>query len=232
MIFDPPCRSFEFERDHWRRASRASATCAIRSTCSYSILQCSKTAEQVLKRLLLFVFPCRHGASRLGCSLTMQVDPGAPAQRVAARPSMPSAHGCPMPPICSTFGSAAACAGGELVTRYFRRRRPHFECFRAFAHWSTALCEFAISRFPSYRRSFTVTLQLRCAISRRSVRCFGREVACNASFFTAVEIENEVKIHVLYLISMREPIQLWLLRLRLQDSVALVQKTSKDRRQT
>jgi hypothetical protein len=132
--FDPPCRSFEFERHHWRRASRATATCAIRSTCSCSIPQRSKSAGQVLKLFHLLAFPYLHGAFRRLCSHTMQIDPGAPAQRVAARPSVPSAYGWPMPPIRSTFGSAAACAGGELVTRYFRRRRPHFECFRAFVH--------------------------------------------------------------------------------------------------
>jgi hypothetical protein len=127
------------------------------------------------------------------------------------------------------FWLCGGVLGGELVARYFRRRRPKFECFGVLLHLSTVLCELAIPSSASYRRSSTIALSLRRAISRRPAPCFGREVACNASFDTTIEIAKAAKIHVIYVISRRELFRLRLLRLRLQDSVALVRKTSKDR---
>ena len=230
MNFDPRCRSFEAVRDHWRRTSRATATCAIRSIYSCSIPP--KTAGQVPKRLQLLIFPYRHGASRRLSSHTMQVEPGARAQHVAARPSVPSNYGWSMPTMRNTVGPAVPCAGLELVARYFRWRPPHFECFHVTLHFSTALCMLSIPSSAPYRRTSAVLLRLRRAILRRPARCFGREAACNASLFALFEYAKQAKIHVLRHISRRKRIHVQFWRLQVQNGIALDRKMSQERRQT
>ena len=105
--FDPLGRLFETERDHWRRASRATATCAILSIRPCSVPVYSKTAEKVSKSLHLMVLSCWHGAFQCMRSDTMKVDHSAPKRRDAAWPSIPSDCGRPTPPMRSTFGSVA-----------------------------------------------------------------------------------------------------------------------------